>query len=299
MTNPLVDTASQRGPTGLNQGARELILRLVSEVTSWGPLDVVGALFKDRYGGRSDYLDAVEEVRGWSARNACEEAMANAEANAEFPTMTLTSRVRPEAAAAYALLIVMPEADFRLAVEEALRAGLRMGEAAPRITEVLRARGTPWVFSEDHGFEWVGDALVEELVVDPAVSALSDPRFAGGVKSEFDSARNELRADTPVTRKQAVYEAGCSVESAMKVVLDEHGAQYAPTDAAQALFNHLVSANIVPRYMEREVLGAATPRNKTAGHGAGAIPHDVSTEEAEGVVAAAAGAIGYLAKKLP
>ena len=56
---------------------------------------------------------------------------------------------------------------------------------------------------------------------------------------------------------------------------------------------------IVPRYMEREVLGAATPRNKTAGHGAGAIPHEVATAEAEGVVAAAASSIAYLAKKLP
>ena len=51
--------------------------------------------------------------------------------------------------------------------------------------------------------------------------------------------------------------------------------------------------------MEREVLAAATPRNKTAGHGAGAVAHAVATEEAEAVVAAAAGAIAYLAKKLP
>ncbi|MGH2837322.1 MAG: hypothetical protein ACRDJY_03100, partial [Thermoleophilaceae bacterium] len=208
-------------------------------------------------------------------------------------------RIEPEVAGAYALLVAMPEADFRVAVEDGLRIALRMDEAAPRITQVLRARGIPWVFTEENGFEWVGDELVEELVVNPAVSALSDPRFAGGVKSEFGSARNELRADTATSRKQAVYEAGCSVESAMKVVLDAHGVQYAPTATAQPLFDHLVNANIVPRYMEREVLGAATPRNKTAGHGAGAIQHDVSTEEAEGVVAAAAGAIGYLAKKLP
>lgn len=35
------------------------------------------------------------------------------------------------------------------------------------------------------------------------------------------------------------------------------------------------------------------------GHGAGAIPHEVATAEAEGVVAAAASSIAYLAKKLP
>jgi hypothetical protein len=42
-----------------------------------------------------------------------------------------------------------------------------------------------------------------------------------------------------------------------------------------------------------------TPRNKTAAHGAGAVAHAVDRDEAEAVVAAAAGALAYLAKKLP
>jgi len=174
-----------------------------------------------------------------------------------------------------------------------------VSRAASRLDQILRARGVPWSFTDENGFEWVGDELVETTVLRPAISSLNDPRFAGGVRSEWETARSELRADTPVSRKQAVYEAGCSVESAMKVVLDERGITYNVTDAAQALFNRLEGAGAVPRYMEREVLGAATPRNKTAGHGAGAIPHAVSTQEAEGVVVAAASAIAYLAKKLP
>jgi hypothetical protein len=113
------------------------------------------------------------------------------------------------------------------------------------------------------------------------------------VRSEFESARAELRAGTPQALKQAIHEAGCSIESAMKVVLAEHQMAHGTRDAAQALFNHLEGAGIVPRRMERLVLAAATPRNQTAGHGAGAVAHDPDPSEAESVVASAAGAIAY------
>jgi hypothetical protein len=298
MPDSHLDTAAQRPATGLDPGARELILRVLGELAGATPVSVVEALFRDRFGGRRDYLAAVETVRGAGVRYVCEQAMSQAEINAELP-LDLRRRVDPVEAAAYALLMNMPEADFRLAVEDALRDARRMDDASERITRILRSRGIPWAFTGTGGFEWVGDELVEKNVLRPALSALNDPRFAGGVRSEFETARSELRSDTPVSRKQAVYEAGCSVESAMKVVLDEHKVPYSSTATAQPLFGHLATAGVVPRYMEREMLGAATPRNKTAGHGAGAIPHEVATAEAEGVVAAAASAIAYLAKKLP
>ncbi len=97
-----------------------------------------------------------------------------------------------------------------------------------------------------------------------------------------------------------MYESGCAVESAMKVLLDERGVPYDKgQDAAQKLFDHLVNAGIVPRYMERMVLAPMTPRNKAGGHGAGAIPHNVAVADAESVVASAAGVIAYLGKLLP
>jgi hypothetical protein len=119
--------------------------------------------------------------------------------------------------------MAMPEPDFRLAVETAARAALVTEKLAPRITEVCRARGAPWRFIADAGFQSVGDEVVERELLRPALAALNDPRFAGGVRSEFESARNELRAGTAVGRKQAVYECGCAIESAMKLVLDERG----------------------------------------------------------------------------
>jgi hypothetical protein len=85
----------------------------------------------------------------------------------------------------------------------------------------------------------------------PAISAVGDRRFSGGARSEFESARNELPSDIPVARKRAVHEAGCSVKSAMEVVLDEGGIACKRSDAGQALFAHLTRAGVVPHHMER------------------------------------------------
>lgn len=193
----------------------------------------------------------------------------------------------------------MPEPDFRLAIELAPVSRMRRGRSAKRISEVCRSRGITWRFVRGKGFVWTGDRLVEEELLHPAEGALADPRFAGGVRTEFESARSELRAGSPVARKQAVYEAASAVESALKVLLDEHGVAYAASDTAQRLFEHLVAGNILPRFMERQILAAAQSRNKAGGHGAGAIPHNVTMAQAEAVVAAAAGAISYLGKLLP
>lgn len=223
-------------------------------------------------------------------------AAGEAAAEAEFPS-DFTRRIDPNEAGARALLANMPEADFRLAIEEALRITLRMGQAAERITSTCRIRGAPWSFHTANGFEWVGDATVERDLVSPAIAAINDPRFVGGVRSELESARAELRQGTPQSRKQAVHEAGCSVESAMKVVLDQRAVPAGRRDTAQPLFDHLVNAGVVPRRMERLVLAAATPRNQTAGHGA--VAHDPDPAEAGSVVASAAGAIAYLHSHLP
>lgn len=256
------------------------------------------ALFRDRYGTVPDYLSAVEEVHGYGVRSQVERAAGQAAAEAEFP-MDFRSRTDPKQAGAHALLLNMPEADFRLAIEDALRIGLRMEDAAPRITTVCRTRGAPWIFDAEEGFQWVGDAEVERELVRPALAAINDPRFGGGVRSEFESARAELRTGTPQALKQAIHEAGCSVESAMKVVLDERQVPYDRRDAAQALFNKLEGAGVVPRRMEKLVLAPSTPRNQTAGHGAGAVAHNPDPSEAESVVASAAGAIKYLHSRLP
>jgi hypothetical protein len=297
MADPMVDTASQRPATGLDKGARELVLRVIEELEGGNALGVIEAFFHDRFGGRRDYYEALERVWGHGWRRFCEEAVFSAEIQADHAmTFPMPSK---HLVGAYTLLIHMPESDFRLAIEKALEHNPNAQDGCRRISEICRARGAPWVMTEQDGFEWVGDAIVERELLRPALSILEDSRFAGGVKTDFDTARNELRIGTPAANKQAVGEAASAVESAMKVLLDATGGTYAETDTAQRLFQLLVDAGTVPRYMERVVLAAALPRNKTAAHGAGATPHNVTATEAGAVVAAAAGAIAYLGKLLP
>ena len=85
----------------------------------------------------------------------------------------------------------------------------------------------------------------------------------------------------------------------MKVVLEARGTAYGAGDTASALFNHLVDAGIVPRHLQNLVLVAMTPRNRKGGHGGGYQPHQVDVAEAEAIVAGTAGAITYLATRLP
>lgn len=66
------------------------------------------------------------------------------------------------------------------------------------------------------------------------------------MRSEFESARTELRGGTPQALKQAIHEAGCSVESAIKDVLGERGVPYDPADGAFKLFDRVENAGIVP-----------------------------------------------------
>ena len=67
-----------------------------------------------------------------------------------------------------------------------------MHEQEERITQICRSRRAPWSFTIEDGFVWTGDEEIEALAIIPALTALADARFAGGVKAEFESARQEL-----------------------------------------------------------------------------------------------------------
>jgi hypothetical protein len=297
MADPMLDTASQRPATGLDAGARKLILRVVEQL----PADVIAVFFHDLYSGYDDYFDALEPVWGKGVSRACQVAVVSAGRRATDPTrhgITGDSAVRERGAKAAALLLKMPEADFRRAIFDAQRRNPDPGDRV-RITRICQKPGIPWAYEPDQGFVWVGDEETETHAVRPALAAISDPRFAGGVKSDFDSARSELAIGTPKALSKCLHQAACAVESAIKVTLDEHQVTYDEKDAAQALFDHLVAEGIVPRYMGRIALGAISPRNEKGGHGPGATPHSVPVEEAEATLASAAVAIAYLHTQLP
>lgn len=295
----MLDTAAQRPATGLDEGARQLMLRVVREASGYGPPEVATRFFADRFGGLDDYYAAVSGVWGEAAGYQLQQAVSQAQANAEFPA-SFGNRVDPEVAITQALLLRMPEPDFRVAITATLTHEFHGEAAGERLSAIARNRGAPWKFVHPGGFEYVGDEQVEQLQIRPALAAINRAEFADGVKGDFDTARAELASGTPAALRQAVHAAGCAVESAMKVVLDQRKIAYdSKRDTAGKLFEHLEAAGVVPSYMKDLVLVAMTPRNRVGGHGAGAVAHAVDPGAAEAVVSGAAGAIAYLAECLP
>jgi hypothetical protein len=291
--DPMLDTASQRPATGMDEGARQLIL---STLEGCPERAVMHGLLQDSYASVEDYLAAVGAVWGEDAATDVGYAVA-VRANEMSTVPSMGDPYRKEEAVANALLLHCPEPDYRVAVWKAVQERDLAVNPVDRINTICRRRGIPWEFTAAEGFAWVGDAEVEELAMRPALSAIEDARLTGA-KHHFEVARSELAAGTPTTLRQSVHESACAVEAAMKAVLSQRGVEYDEKDTAFPLFGRLVDADIVPRFMEFAVLGAASPRNKSAGHGA-EEPHEVSEELAETVMASAATAIAYLQKLLP
>src|SRR4051812_5267746 len=115
MADHVLDTASQRSATGLDQGARQLILHVLSDARA-DLGEPLMWLCKDRFGSLPDYYAAVEEVWGYQAARICEQAKNDAELNAEF-SLNYMQRDKAGRFGLQALLLAMPEPDFRLAVE--------------------------------------------------------------------------------------------------------------------------------------------------------------------------------------
>ena len=194
----------------------------------------------------------------------------------------------------------MPEPDFRQAITRAFRTGqYPMLQHEERITNICRSRGAPWRFTGFDGFVWTGDQEIERQAIEPARSTLADSRFAGGVRSEFESARSELALGTPSALSQCVHQASWAVESAMKVVLETRGTTHDQRATAHPLFDLLKETELVDEVMRSIVLGPATPRNRRGGHGAGATAHVVSIQTAQAVLASAAVSTVFLRSLLP
>jgi hypothetical protein len=122
--------------------------------------------------------------------------------------------------------------------------------------------------------------------------ALADPRLAGAA-AEYASAREELRTDTPITRKQAVTEASVAVEGVMQVLLDERDVERDGTEAAKRLFDLLTANGIADTAMADIVLAPSPSATTASSTAAEPRTDDVTAAEAEAVVAAAPNAMTF------
>jgi hypothetical protein len=303
----LASTHELRGPTGLDEDARRVILRALADAQVAHARLVSGLMRAGTYSGIRDYLRAVEEVHGTAVGMGVIEAMRAATSEQEDILAIDWQGEQARAAQTgmpLGLLLAMPTADFLTAVELGIAAApdpsARAGSLASEINRICEARGIHYRLEGfPPAFKWTGDVEIQKNVLAPALSALDDPRLRDGPKVEFDSARRELRTNTRESRKQAATEACNSVESMMQIVCAERGVAVTSNATAQPLFNALVSAGVVPKENEAMVLGPSRFGNKRGRHGAGPVAHDVTEAEAEQVVAAAAVAIVYLGKQLP
>ena len=252
VVDPRLDTASQRPPTGLDAAAR----RLIFTATEAPPAHIVAVFFRDTYADYDDYSRAVAEVWGLDEGQMLYSVVDSA---MHGDAMLLGSRSPDDVASA--LLEHMPEPDFRVAIAKAysilhasaatLDASIGLHEQEERITQICRSRRAPWSFTIEDGFVWTGDEEIEALAIIPALTALADARFAGGVKAEFESARQELSVGVPTALSKSVQQSGAAVESAMKVVLDELGIAYRPDrDTAFVLFDHLKDNGVIENFHE-------------------------------------------------
>lgn len=166
------------------------------------------------------------------------------------------------------------------------------------INRLFKKRGIYYRFADDGTAQWYGDESAYVTVVRPALDALTDDRLAGA-RSEFDAALVHMRNGTFKDLEDAVEEAAKSVESAMKVVLVEHGETLTGKETARPLFQKLSAAGIVSAEADNAVLAPSRLRNAFGGHGSGAQPRQVPLDIAELAVRSAASAVCYLAICLP
>jgi HEPN domain-containing protein len=296
-------TADLRPRTGLDRTARKILLRALTDA---GILleHLVDTFFRhDLYADLEDYLVTVEKV--WGADTAWE--VLGKLRGDEGPTVYqgLMEDNVPGGVPALPFLLEIPEPDFLTCVE----IGDRMATSPnwkiqfrDTVNRVCEGRGIPYRLQEILSgvrFVWVGDAVVSELALKPVLSALDDPRLAQGPRQEFEAARHELRQGTPGSRKQAVAEACNAVESALKVLLQEHERLLPERQNLDALLKACVESELIATATQELVASPGRFGNRRARHGGGALPHDVTREEAETVVSAAAVAITFIAMRLP
>lgn len=136
----------------------------------------------------------------------------------------------------------------------------------------------------------VDSQLLHASVVKPALALLSHKGFEGP-QQEFLTAHEHHRHGRI---EDAITNACKAFESTIKAICDARSWPYDPKAAAGALISTLIDRGLVPAYLRDHLLGIATVRNKSAGHGAGAQPRNTPEHVAAFALHLAASNIVFL-----
>ena len=291
-------TSDLRPATGLDEAARSILLRMLTDCGVRE--ESVHNLFlrTENYADLEDYLGAVATVWGGDVSAGLLRRILEQD-NAAPTRRPILFRNQSDAGySASAFFSAMPEPDFLTCIEGGhllirnLSARAGFPDNANRLCE---RRGIPYRL---HGslvgvrFVWTGDAVVEREALQPALSALADPRLVPGPGQEFATARRGLRKGTPAALKRSVAEACKAVESALKALLTEHGEPIPPGHGVDALLGACRAAELLGPGAEEILAGPARFANRRGSD-------EVERDEAEAAMAAAAVAIRFIAGRLP
>jgi hypothetical protein len=143
------------------------------------------------------------------------------------------------------------------------------------------------------------DQYLHEEIMLPALTLLSDPQFRGA-QDEFLNAHRHYREQK---YKEAVTEALKAFESTMKSIIDERKWSYdKDKDTSIKLIQILFDKQLIPSMLQSQFTslrgllesGLPTVRNRTSGHGQGAVPVDLPGYIAEYALHMAAANIVFL-----
>jgi hypothetical protein len=308
-----VSTNAQSHPAlAIPRDVRGWLLSYISEAGRAKP-DAVFWRFARRegYGSVEDYIEASGEPD--AVRQRMDEAwnrLVGQSARAQQGSAQALANVRADVRA-HLVLLAMPDADFAVALEEGLRFVTEAAEMSAggwpqdyvgpvrgHVNRVFERRGVPYRVDDEGRVGFSGDASARSLVIEPALSALSDPRMAGA-RAEFEDALAKLGAGRAKDREDAIEESRKAVESAMKATLAAHGQHGHERKKTRPLIDALRDAGIVEAEADNLLMAAGRVANATASHGSGTLPRDVPHELAAAVVGAAANAITFLTARLP
>ena len=124
----------------------------------------------------------------------------------------------------------------------------------------------------------IDSQIIHEEAVKPALHLLNDPLYKNA-EQEFLAAYEHYRHKR---YEDCLVNCVKSFESVMKIICDKRKWQYNSTDASAKLINVILLNNLIPTYLQNQFTSLrslleslAVPRNKQAGHGAGANSNPV------------------------
>jgi hypothetical protein len=168
-------------------------------------------------------------------------------------------------------------------------------DAKAYVNGVFDEHGVPYRLTEDGLVEWVGDEALHEVVMAPALAALSDERV-GIAREDFEHALANVRRGSVKSRKDAVNDATKALEGAMVATLEANGHSAPQRRQVWPLCEELRDRGVVPRELMELITAGSKVSNARGRH---TNPEPVTQAEAEASVAAVAIAITYLSTRLP